>query len=122
MALPKDLIEYFRLLNGTGGECTNDLYEFYSIDRIKKVKEEFKDWKGVPNYQQLSDVDEVSELYVFANFNFNLFAYAISLYPAFSNTNEVYILCGEQHRKIANSFYEFVKLYLSDSIELQFND
>lgn len=120
MILPLDLIEYFKSLNGTGGEYTNDLFEFYSIDRIQIVKDELKEYKGCPDYSDLLDMDEISGLYVFANYNFNLFAYAIKLYPGLSTENEVYILCGDKYKKIANSFSEFIELYLNDSRELYF--
>lgn len=120
VVLPLDLIGYFKSLNGTGGEYTNDLFEFYSIDRIQMVKDELKDYKGSPDYSDLLEMDETSGLYVFANYNFNLFAYAIRLYPEFSTENEVYILCGDQYKKIANSFTEFIELYLNDARELYF--
>lgn len=103
-----------------GGECTNELYEFYSIDRIVKVKDEFKNSGGIPDYTGLLTINEISDLYVFANFSFDLFVYAIKLYPEFSNKNEVYILCGKRYQKIANSFSEFVELYLNNAIELGF--
>ncbi|WP_316838577.1 SMI1/KNR4 family protein [Pedobacter gandavensis] len=118
--IPEDLMTYFKSLNGTGGECTNELYEFYSIDRIVKVKDEFKNKKGIPDYKGLLAINEISKLYVFANFTFDLFVYAIKLYPDFSDENEVYILCGEKYQKIANSFSEFVELYLNDAKELYF--
>lgn len=119
--IPNDFKEYFKLLNGTGGECTDELYEFYSIVRIKKLFDEFKDWAGVPNYQALVDIPEINGLFVFANYSFNLFAYAIRLYANNLDINEVYILCGENYKKIANTFSEFIELYLKDSIELQLN-
>jgi len=121
VVLPNDLEEYFKRLNGTGGEYTDELYEFYSIDRVKKVSEEFQDWEGVPSYQTLLDLKDIKNLFVFANFSFNLLVYAIKLYPARRNTNEVYVLCGEEYKKIANTFSEFLELYLNDSVELQLN-
>lgn len=120
--LSDDLKDYFKSLNGTGGHCTDGFYEFYSIDRVSKVKEEFKNWNGVPNYQDILEISNINELYVFANYSCNLFAYAIELHSEFSNKNEVYILCGDEYKKIANSFSEFIDLYLRDSIELQFSD
>ncbi|WP_316810300.1 SMI1/KNR4 family protein [Pedobacter heparinus] len=119
--LPDDLIEYFKSLNGTGGDYADDFYKFYSIDRIRKVKEEFKNWHGVPNYQDILSINNINDLYVFADFNCNLFAYAIELRSKFANKNDVYILCGENYKKIANSFSEFIDLYLKDAIELQFS-
>lgn len=32
VVLPDDLMSYFKSLNGTGGDYTDDLYEFYSIN------------------------------------------------------------------------------------------
>jgi hypothetical protein len=117
--LPDDLIEYFSSLNGTGESCTDDLFEFYSIDRILTVKDEFKDWHGIPKHHKLIKNNEVNNLYVFANFSFNLFAYAIKLYPTISKTNDIYVLCGPEYEKICDSFSEFIDLYINDSIELQ---
>mgnify|MGYP000471729807 CR=1 FL=1 len=119
--LPDDLKEYFNTLNGTGGEYTDELYEFYSIDRMKKVSEEFEDWKGVPNYQSLVNFNHIKDLFVFANFSFNLYVYAIRLNQEKTDSNEVYILCGEEYKKVGNTFSEFLDLYLSNSVELQFS-
>ena len=119
VVIPGDLAKYFQSLNGTGGECTNDLFEFYSFSKIQKVKDEFKDWKGIPSHQMLLNINEVNNLFVFANANFNLFAYAIRLNEVLTKPNEVYVLCGDKYKKITNSFSEFIQLYLDSSIELQ---
>lgn len=120
VVIPGDLMEYFKSLNGTEGEYTDDLYEFYAVDRIAKVKDEFKNSGDVPDYKSLLKVKDISELYVFANFTFDLFAYAIKLYPYFSDKNEVYVLCGEKYQKIADSFSDFIELYLNDARVLYF--
>jgi len=118
--LPPDLMEYFKSLNGTGGEYTNDLFDFYSVDRIQRVKDELKNYKASPDYSSLLNINEISGLYVFADSTFHLFVYAIRLYPELSMENEVYILCGDRYKKIVNSFSEFIELYLKDSRELYF--
>ncbi|GGN10688.1 hypothetical protein GCM10010967_53210 [Dyadobacter beijingensis] len=117
--LPSDLVEYFQSLNGTDGDCTDDLFEFYSIHKIQPVNDAYKDWKGIPNYQDLQDVKDVDDLYVFANTNFHLFAYAIRLNCLPSKKIEVYVICGDRYKKIADSFSEFITLYLSSSPKLQ---
>jgi len=122
VVLPDDVANYLQLLNGTGGDCTDDLFEFYSINRIRTVKDEFWDWKGIPNYQKLLKVKEIADLYVFANVNFNLFVYAIKLNKTLIEKNDIYILCGDKYKKIAGSFSEFINLYINSSIELQFAD
>lgn len=119
--MPNDLKEYFKLLNGTSNECTDELYEFYSIDQVKRIPSKFRDWKGIPNYHALLELQEVKDLFVFANYSFNLFAYAIRLNPKNLDNNDVYVLCGEDFKKISNTFTEFIELYLNDSIELQLN-
>ena len=121
VVLPDDLKDFFRMLNGTSEEYTDELYEFYSIDRMKKVSEEFTEWRGVPNYQSLVNFNFIKGLFVFANFSFNQFVYAIELSQERTENNEVYILCGEEYKKIGSTFSEFLDLYMSDSIELQFN-
>lgn len=122
VVLPNDLKEYFRVLNGTGLECTDELYEFYPIERIKRVSEEFQDWEGIPNYRPLVNVMDTQDLFVFANFSFNLFVYAIKLCQEKALANEVYVLCGEEYKKIANSFSNFLDLYFDDATELQLNN
>lgn len=117
--LPGDLVEYFQSLNGTDGDYTDDLFEFYSIKKIQPIKDAYKDWKGIPSYQNLQDVKEVDELYVFANTNFHLFAYAIRLNNAPQKKNEVYVICGDKYKKIADSFSEFITLYINSSPKLQ---
>lgn len=121
VVIPDDLVKYFLSLNGTGGECTDDLFEFYPLSKMQTVKDEFKDWKGIPSHQILLSINEVNNLYVFANANFNLFVYAIRLNESLTKPNEVYVLCGDKYKKITSSFSEFVQLYLDSSIELQLN-
>lgn len=117
LILPNDFKEYLQLLDETSGKCTNNLYAFYCVSQIKKVSDEFSDWEGTPNYQSLLALNKFNNFFVFANYSFNLFAYAINLYSC-SKKNEVYVFCGEHHKKIADSFTEFIDLYLSDSIDL----
>ncbi|ATL49383.1 hypothetical protein COR50_20600 [Chitinophaga caeni] len=87
------------MLNGTGEEYTDELYEFYSIEKIKKVSKEFQEWEGVPNHQSLINLIVIKDLFVFANFSFNQFVYAIKLSQEETENNEVYILCGKEYKK-----------------------
>ena len=118
--MPKDLLEYFKVLNGTGGEYDDNFFQFYSLLQFKKISDEFKDWEnGIQNYRNLEKtLPYFDNYYVFANyFNF-LFTYAIRLYPHNDKTNEILVLCGDEYKKIANSFSEFIDLYLNDSEQL----
>lgn len=121
IVLPDDLKEFFKISNRTGEEYTDELYEFYSIEKMKKVSEEFQEWEGIPNHKYLTNLNVTKDLFVFANYSFNQFVYAIKLSNEKTEINEVYILCGKEYKKIGNTFLEFLDLYLSNSLELQFN-
>ncbi|WP_264524791.1 SMI1/KNR4 family protein [Flavobacterium sp. N502536] len=123
IVLPNDFILYLKLLNGTGGDCTNDLFEFYGLSKMQNLINEFKDWKGIPDYTIiLNKLENTDKIYAFANFSFNLFVYVIKLYPEHTLNNEVFVICGGEYKKIADSFSDFISLYLNDSIELQLDN
>jgi hypothetical protein len=121
LLIPDDLNEYFRLLNGTDGEYDKKFFQFYSLDQFKRIDERFKDWNGVPNYKNIVNTfKDQDSCFVFADFQIYLFSYAILLNKDKSNKNEVYAFCGDEYRIIAYSFTEFLDLYFSESIKLQF--
>lgn len=114
------MINYFKLLNGTQEEYDGSLFQFYSIGQVKKVKDEYKDWLGIPNYKNIvNTLIESEDYFVVANYSFHLFSYVIKLYPQNSVKNEILVICGDEYKIIANSFSEFIEFYLNDSIELQ---
>jgi hypothetical protein len=116
IVLPPDLIEYFNVLNGTGSEYTDILYEFYALNRVKTINEEFENWKGIPNYSELLNIiSSPGELYVFANYHFNLYTYAIRLYAESTKENEVYVFIGREYKMIGNTFSKFLEEYINDS-------
>ena len=122
IALPHDLKEYFKLLNGTNEKYDNELYCFYSFNRFQSIDDELKNLKGIPDYSNIvNTLFDFNKYYVFADYTFHMFSYAIKLNSDISDENEVLIICGDKFKKIANSFSEFIALYLNDSIELQFN-
>lgn len=122
MLLPFDLIEYFKILNGTQEQYDGSLFQFYSICQVKKVEDEYKDWLGIPDHKKITNtLTELEKYYVFTNYSFHLFSYVIKLYSESSIKNEVLVICGDEYKKIANSFSEFIELYLNDSIKLQFD-
>jgi len=120
VVLPIDLVKYFQEINGSGGDLTNTLFEFYSLAQIRTINKELENWKGIPSYKNLSNVvSDIDQLYVFGNYLFNLYVYAIRLYPTSHANNEVYVFCGEDHKVIGNSFSEFLAMYLEDSEEIR---
>ena len=120
LLLPIDLINYFKILNGTGNQYDGSFYQFYSINQIKTIKEEYKDWKGIPNYNSiLSKLVELEKYFIFCNYQIHLFSFAIKLFSDKRIHNEVLLICGEQYKKVADSFSDFIEFYLDQSINLQ---
>lgn len=118
--LPQDLIMYFKNINGTNEEYDNRFFQFYSLQKFKSINEELKYWTGLPDYSGIvHSLKDYSKYFVFADYSFHMFSYAIYLHDIIDNNkNEVLIICGNEYKKIANSFSEFVELYLKDSGEL----
>lgn len=121
--LPADLVRYFALVNGTGGEYDEPFFCFNSLAEVQSVAERFHDYHGVPKYSDLLHTwPEHEQFYVFADYMIHLFAYAIRLDTGASSTNSVYVLCGGDYRPIAESFTEFLALYKRDSAVLYMGD
>ena len=117
--LPADLAEYFLLINGTGGEYTKNMFEFYSINNFKNIKVYYEDWEGIPSYNKAcSNLVGCENYFCFANSNFHSYAYAIYLSNELSESGKVYTICGEDYREISTSFNEFLALYMNDSEDL----
>lgn len=114
--VPKDLQDYYLEINGSGNETLNNLYEFYSIHRTKKIHEELINWKGVPDYSKLN-FNGMENIFVFGAYEFNLYAFGIELHQNLSQ-NRIFILCGGDFNVIADNFTAFVDLYLNRPEEI----
>jgi hypothetical protein len=120
LVIPTDLVDYFKNLNGSNDEYDDKFYKFYSLSTFKSINDDLKNWKGVPDYSNIiNTLADYKYYFVFADFSFTMFSYAIRLYVENSFRNEVIVLCGDEYKIIANSFSEFIDLYLNDSVELQ---
>jgi SMI1 / KNR4 family (SUKH-1) len=121
--LPADLVRYFALVNGTGGEYVKPFFRFYALAEVQSVAERFHDYHGVPKYSDLLHTwPEYGQFYVFADYMIHSLAYAIRLNPQTTSTNPVFVLCGGTYRPIAGSFTEFLALYRLDSPLLYMSD
>lgn len=117
--ITQDLQDYYLEINGSGNEPLNNLYEFYSINRTKKIHEELINWRGIPDYGKLN-FDGLENIFVFGGYEFNFYAFGIELFKDLSSENRVFIFCGENFRIIADSFSEFIDLYLNRPEEIYF--
>jgi hypothetical protein len=121
LLLPQDLVEYFTTLNGSSDGYDGELFKFYSLSQFITVEDELGEWGGIPDYRNIVTLlSDHADCFVFADYSFHLLSYAIRLYPHPSDVNEVYVICGEKFKIIANSFTEFMDLYLLNSAEIYF--
>ena len=120
VGLPDDCVQFFKTANGTGDEYDSKLFQFYALNKITTIIDEYSEWKGVPNYRQISEtLTNVSSYYAFANYLSHSFAYVIRLLPDYKERGEVLAVSGGEFKMIAGSITEFIELYLNDSPKLQ---
>lgn len=119
--LPEDLKDYFRLLQNKKSEYNGELYRFFPLHEFKSINEELKNFAGTPDYSNIIHVLKDHEYcFVFADYMFHLFSYAIHLHNDGTKKNEIYVICGDKYKVVASSFTEFIQLYLTDSSKLHF--
>jgi hypothetical protein len=117
--IPEDLKQYFKIINGNMGEYDDFFFSFNSLFNVKNIDEEFKERDGLPDYTNLVNVLQDSQhCFVFCDYEFHLFSYAIRLYNELREENEIYVLCGDKYKIIANSFTSFLELYFERSDDL----
>ncbi|GAB3635036.1 hypothetical protein GCM10027422_06260 [Hymenobacter arcticus] len=116
---PEDLRSYFNLVNGMDGEVDDDFYEFYSLNKIKDVVTQLGEYHGIPRHSDiLHEIEHAEMCFVFADYSISLIVYAIRLSNVNTAKNEVYAICGGIHKVIAESFSDFISLYLANSDNL----
>lgn len=117
--IPYDLFQYFLLLNGTRDEYDNNLIRFYSFKQFLPINKELVKFQGTPNYKNIvKTLVEHENCYVFADYSFHLSAYAIRLNKNDLGRNDIYLIQGSGYSIIANSFTDFMNLYLYDDSSL----
>jgi hypothetical protein len=122
LVIPKDLVDYFKQFNGSNEVYDDRFFRFYSFQDFKSVDNDLVNFSGVPDYSNIvNTLSDFQSYYVFADYTFCMFTYAIKLYSHSTANNEVLVLCGAEYKVIANSFSEFIDLYIDNSIELQLN-
>ena len=110
--LPRDMRDYLLQLDGTGTHWPGDQdakgFSFWQLAQIRPVNEELGA-HGMPAAEDLKDY------FVFADFGTWLWAYAIRLDDGRSTSNRVVLIGNDKPIHIADSFEEFVELYVHDS-------
>ncbi|MDB5269597.1 MAG: hypothetical protein JWP58_2637 [Hymenobacter sp.] len=112
--LPDDLRNYFKFVNGMDGEVDDGFYEFYSLNKVEDVVTLLGGY-GIPRHgESIAMINNPENCFVLADYSINLIAYVIRLNHVDSERNEVYAICGSTYEIIAESFSDFISLYLEN--------
>jgi len=112
LIIPDDLTAYFKLTDTEIDSYNQDMFTFYKFDEFKSVREDVGDYRGVPDYRNIvNTLAEHENCFVFAEYSIYVEVFAIRLYETQSNQNEIYAICGDEYKVVANSFTEFIALY-----------
>jgi SMI1/KNR4 family protein SUKH-1 len=102
VVLPRSMRDYFQTMNGSDG-LTDDDFEFWPLERVKLVSEEFADHE--PDYPQC---------FLLADYAIWCFGFAIHLGPDAADEGPVYIVGGREKIVIAGTFFELMQKYDDD--------
>ena len=117
VVMPLDIREYFLQVDGmqmTLNDCKDkEGFSFWPLRRVKTVKEELNRSAG-----KYTEAKGAESFFVFADYLDWSWAYAIYLSDDLSTRNKVVLIGKGLPIEIADSFTDFVNLYLSDSPKL----
>jgi predicted helicase len=121
LIIPRDLEEHFVRYNVNCDQYDDHLFRFYPLDDFHSVEHTLGNWGGSPDYSNLiNTLPEHLMFFVFADYLFSTFSYAIKLYPYITVQNEVFAICGDAYHQVAESFSRFMDIYRNNPEELQF--
>jgi hypothetical protein len=121
LVIPPDLAEHFKLLEAEQREVWKDMYQFFGFEAFKSIPTGLALFRGTPDYGGIvKTLERCEDCFVFADWMIMSFAYAIRLYREPTAVNEVYVICGDEFKKIADSFSGFMEMYDRDTQELLF--
>ena len=112
--LPEDLRDYFLSVNGMSSGASDDaLIRFWMLKEVKPISE------GAPEYAGPTYIDSADSVFLFADYCIWSHAFGIRLSSKKKKqSNKVYVIGYLPAIPIANSFSEFVHIYLTDKERL----
>jgi hypothetical protein len=118
VVLPQDFRNYFLKINGMvqdfGSGCDRKGFAFCPLSMVKSVAKECAKHPTVPVHEE----EEADRYFVFADYLQWCWAYAIHLDASSPGTNQVINVGTLRPKVVADSFTEFVNLYVRDAREL----
>ena len=122
ITLPGDFRDYFSTIDGMEEGCwDNEMIRFWQLHCVKSVPEALSHFAGVPDYSRIARrLSEASSYFVFADFLIWSHVYAIKLGSRRPDRNQILWICGSKHHLIAESFSDFLQMYLENSDSILF--
>ena len=110
--LPKDVAEFFQIVNGTDG-TSGDLFEAWSLDRVGAVPDVLSEFRGIPDYGRIgAALPFAKEYFVFADAMVWSQVLAVRLAPGVAT--EVVWISGSSFASVALTFMTFWERYLAE--------
>jgi len=117
IALPPDMREYLLNVNGMTpyfpGDQDKEGFSFWPLERIRTLEEDNEAHDR--RYLRLMEEDS---FYLFCDYLAWCWAYAVKIIPGSGAAEGIYLVGGRNPVKIADSFSDFVRLYLEQSNRL----
>jgi hypothetical protein len=113
--MPVDLANYFREVNGSGEVYAFGMLRFWNLEEVATLKEVVE---RTPRQAAVIQADysiepgSASDLFVFADYLHESQLYAIHLADLEAQRNYVVLLDGTQPIRVADSFSDFIDLYI----------
>lgn len=109
VSLPEDVRDYYLCVNGMPPDVVDDEFiRFWMLEEVRPIPQSAPEYSK-PQYVQGSD-----SLFLFADYSIWAHAYAIRLTKTSTGLNEIFIIGHTSPVLIANSFAEFVDIYLTN--------
>jgi hypothetical protein len=112
--------EYLNGENVPLDKYNENFIRFYSWSNILSVDESLGDQKGLPDCTNIINTMSIrGNCYVFADYMFSMFFYAIFLKEGDEKDGQIYIISGDKFKLISKSFEGFIELCSQNSLKLQ---
>ena len=118
--MPLELKEQFLLLNGTNAKYDDDYFMLNSFSEFENILGLYSQWNGIPNFKSfLALTKETENHFLIGNYLNHTFNYHVKFDNQKSTSKcEVLVVCGDNFKMVADNFFEFLRIYRTESNRL----
>jgi hypothetical protein len=114
---PPDYRTYVRYINGSGYDYGPGMLRFWSLDEVTSLRDQIQSTpRNAAVIQATYDetLENAERYFVFADVEHDIQLYAIWLSAVADDLNDIVVLDGTSPRRVAESFSEFIDLYVRE--------